>query len=57
MCVLDEMKDCPNIVKCFEIVKTKEFMMIFFEYCNLGTLNDLVSNGKVPDHILQYMLR
>lgn len=31
--------------------------MMFFEYCNLGTLNDLIKNGRIPDHILQYMLR
>ena len=40
--VLDEVKKCPNIVKFNEVLKTSQFILLFFEYCNQGTLNDLV---------------
>jgi len=39
--VLQSLNSHPNIVTKHEIIKTKEFIMLFMELCNVGTLHDI----------------
>ncbi|KAL4500117.1 hypothetical protein ABPG73_011225 [Tetrahymena malaccensis] len=47
--------DHPNIVKFIDAKKTKDFMYLIMEFCNEGSIEDLILSQKVPENeVLDY---
>ncbi|KAL4502412.1 hypothetical protein ABPG72_011999 [Tetrahymena utriculariae] len=47
--------DHPNIVKFIDAKKTKDFMYLIMEFCNEGSIEDLIVNQKVSENeVLDY---
>ncbi|KAL4470319.1 hypothetical protein ABPG74_011930 [Tetrahymena malaccensis] len=42
--------DHPNIVKFIDAKKTKDFMYLIMEFCNEGSIEDLILSQKVPEN-------
>ena len=53
----------PNIIKLYDIKKSKKHFFLIFEYCNGGTLSEALEKymekfgNPFPEEIIQYLMR
>ena len=61
--IMQELKDNENIIHLYELYKTTNHLYLIMEYCNGGSLSDILSNYKLKfgkafsQEIIQYFMR
>ena len=42
--------DSPHVMKCYDVYENKDLKIMMIEYCNGGTLSDMLTEkGRIPE--------